>query len=416
MNAAGKLRVDSLSAEAKARRLVDEVSFDARPGEVCPSRQRGGSALVQGRLSNLIRRFPCRVVECGTMKTLCLLTLIAVLTACRGSSSSAASVVGTAVPPAALGTSLPLTLVAEVDLPGRAVRFDYQDLDVANGHLVIAHMNDASVVIVNTADGSTVKVLPGIPTARGVVVADDVGRIFVTSSPNKLVIIDNSSLLEIARVDTGRSPDGVAWDPVHQTVGVSDQGDGAISLIGASGSGTRRQVPLGSETGNVVFDQSRSLFWITVIASAPPNRLVAVDPATAKVVKTIRLPGCDGAHGLRIHPDAASALIACENNSKVARVDIDGANAIVLGSSGAGPDVLAIDPGQGWLYVAAESGDLKVFDLSKPGLVNIDSEHPGADSHSVAVDAATHRVFFPLVAGPKGTPVLRIMRPSGASP
>jgi hypothetical protein len=80
-------------------------------------------------------------------------------------------------------------------------------------------------------------------------------------------------------------------------------------------------------------------------------------------------------------------------NSKVARVEIDGTNAVVLASSGTDPDVLAIDPGLGWLYVAAESGDLKVFDLNKPGLVNIDSEHPGGASHSVAVDAATHRVF-----------------------
>jgi hypothetical protein len=128
----------------------------------------------------------------------------------------------------------------------------------------------------------------------------------------------------------------------------------------------------------------------------------------------ISLPGCDGAHGLRIHPNSGSALLACEDNAKVARVDLDGANAIVLASSGTGPDVLAIDPGLGWLYVAAESGDLKVFDLNEPGLVNVDSERPGPASHSVAVDAATHRVYFPLATGPKGTPVLRIMRPGGA--
>jgi hypothetical protein len=29
------------------------------------------------------------------------------------------------------------------------------------------------------------------------------------------------------------------------------------------------------------------------------------------------------------------------------------------------------------------------------------------------VDPATHRVFFPLLAGSGGTPVLRIMKPTG---
>ena len=88
-------------------------------------------------------------------------------------------------------------------------------------------------------------------------------------------------------------------------------------------------------------------------------------------------------------------------------------HAVDIAPSGADPDVLAIDPGLGWLYVAAESGDLRVFDIKKPGLVGIDSEHPGDASHSVAVDPATHHVFFPLEKGPAGKPVLRIMKPAG---
>jgi hypothetical protein len=59
------------------------------------------------------------------------------------------------------------------------------------------------------------------------------------------------------------------------------------------------------------------------------------------------------------------------------------------------------------------SSDLTVFDLQKPGVVLLGHDKPGANSHSVAVDPATHRVFFPLQAGPNGTPVLRIMKPSG---
>jgi DNA-binding beta-propeller fold protein YncE len=301
-----------------------------------------------------------------------------------------------------------------VALPGGATRFDYEDLDAERGRLVIAHMNDASVDVVALADGSIVKVLSGIPTARGVVVGSEAGRIFVTSSPNQLVIIDALTLDEIGRVDTGDSPDGVGWDPVHRVVGVSDQGDGAVSLIGDGGSGARKPVPLGLETGNVVFDAKRGQFWATVVRSVAPDQLVAIDPVAAGVTTRIDVPGCDGAHGLRLHPDGESALIACENNDKLARVDLGGAQDVVIAATGGGPDVLSVDPGLGWLYVAAESGDLTVFDINKPGLVTIDTEHPGDNAHSVAADPATHRVYFPLKAGPKGTPVLRIMRPKAA--
>jgi DNA-binding beta-propeller fold protein YncE len=313
----------------------------------------------------------------------------------------------------AAGPGLPLSVVSDVALPGGATRFDYQDIDTALGHLVIAHMNDNAVVIVDLKDGSILKQLPNIPVARGVVVADDVGVIFVTSSPNQLVLIDNRAMTEIKRVTTGNAPDGVGWDPTDKIVGVSDQGDGALSLITNAGSGTRTQVPLGSETGNVVYDASRGQFWITVVKPNPPDQLVAVNPTTAQVSTSIPLPGCNGAHGLRIHPDGQSAFIACEGNDVLARADLGGAHTVSTGATGSGPDVLSIDPGLGWLYVAAESGDLTIFDIRQPGVALVGHDHPGGNSHSVAVDPATHRVFFPLMQGPNGTPVLRIMRPAG---
>src|SRR4051794_32285418 len=102
-----------------------------------------------------------------------LFPVLVLLVACRGSSPSPATgaSVGSVWSPEAASAeggseaataSLPLQLVADVPLPGLSVRFDYQDLDPAKGHLVIAHMDDASVVIVNTSDGSLVKILPGI--------------------------------------------------------------------------------------------------------------------------------------------------------------------------------------------------------------------------------------------------------------
>jgi DNA-binding beta-propeller fold protein YncE len=307
--------------------------------------------------------------------------------------------------------SLPLVLVADVDLPGKPVRFDYQDVDPVKHRLVIAHMNDASVVVVNL-DGSIVKVIPDIPTARGVAIAPEVGRIFVTSAPDRLVLIDDDTLSVVSRVPTGSSPDGVAWDPQHRVVAVSDQGDGALSLIANAGMGTRTRVRLGSETGNVAFDAGRGIFWITVVMKEGPNQLLGVDPTAARVMQSIPLPGCQGAHGLRLHPDGKSAFVACEDNDQLLRVELDGNDGISLGPSGAGPDVLSIDPTLGWLYVAAESGELTVFDLAGPGVTLLGRDHPGSNAHSVAVDSVTHRTFFPLARGPKGTPVLRILQPS----
>ena len=326
-----------------------------------------------------------------------LIALAAILACTRGGSAPSGTL---------------LALVKDVPLPGGATRFDYQEIDSAHDQLVVAHMNDDAVLVLALSDGSVRKVLPNIPTPRGVAIGD--GKIFVTSKPSQLVIIDGATLTEITRVPTGRSPDGDAFDPDDEIVGVSDQGDGALSLIAGSGLGARTPVPLGSETGNVVYDGSRKQFWITVVKPNPPDELVEVDPKAGTVTTRIPLPGCAGAHGLRLHPDNNSAFIACEDNAKLARVDLGGTHAITLGDTGSGPDVLSIDASKGWLYVAAESGDLTVWDITQPGVALVGHDQPGSNAHTVAADPATHRVFFPLPQGTGSTPVLRVMRPTGA--
>ena len=119
---------------------------------------------------------------------------------------------------ASTSAHLPLVLVADVDLPGGATRFDYQEVDTGLGHLVIAHMNDGNVVVANLSDGSVVTVVPNVPTARGIVVADDVGLFFVTSSPNQLVAVDNKThcINEFRRL-SGRTPPAYANDRFFQS-------------------------------------------------------------------------------------------------------------------------------------------------------------------------------------------------------
>jgi sugar lactone lactonase YvrE len=315
-----------------------------------------------------------------------------------------------------LGGHFPLVRLMDVPLPGNPTRFDYQDIDPTRGQLVIAHMDDSSVLIVSLADGSTLKELPGVGTVRGVLAASEIGRIFATAeATDELVMIDSTSLTEMGRAPTGSAPDGIAWDPTDKVVAVSDQGDGAVSLITNGGTGKRTSVPLGVETGNVAFDAGRGVFWASVVTAAGtvPNQLAAIDPVAGTVKNRIALPGCEGAHGLRIHPDGNSAFVACEGNYVLTRVDLGGTNAVTTAPTGAGPDVLSIDASEGWLYVAAESGDLVVFDIAQPGLVVIDHEHPGDGSHTVAVDPASHRVFFPLTGDASGKPILRIMKPAG---
>src|SRR5262249_11557627 len=163
---------------------------------------------------------------------------------------------------------------------------------------------------------------------------------YVSSSPNQIARIDRSTLALVDTVQSGSAPDGVDYDPDDRIVGVSDQGDGALSLLADDGDGAHTEIPLGTETGNVRYDAGRGWFWIAV-EQPGTDQLVAVDPKTGKTKASLDLPGCDGAHGLRFHPDGQSAFVACEGNDVLVRVEIDG-GATSTGPTTLGPDVLSI--------------------------------------------------------------------------
>jgi len=72
--------------------------------------------------------------------------------------------------------------------------------------------------------------------------------------------------------------------------------------------------------------------------------------------------------------------------------------------------VLAWDPGLQMLYVASESGALRVFRLDGEALRPM-GEVKAPHAHTVSVDPRTHLVYLPL-ENVNGRPVLRIYKPT----
>src|SRR5437667_2111638 len=170
-----------------------------------------------------------------------------------------------------------------------------------------------------------------------------------------------------------------------------------------------RAVQLGHEVGNVAYDSTRGLAYVTV---RPPDQVVAFDPTTGTITDRLRLKNCRGAHGLYVQPQTHQGFVACENNAKVVMVDLGNHRQIAAASVGNNPDVLAYDPGLGRLYVAAESGVVTVFSPTANRLHQLGQAHLADKAHSVAVDPATHLRFFPLERDPT-KPGLRVMQPVG---
>ncbi|HTT67513.1 MAG TPA: YncE family protein [Gemmatimonadales bacterium] len=307
-------------------------------------------------------------------------------------------------PPEA-GAAPVLTTVADVPLPGPAVRFDDQSLDLRSDRLYIAHMGADQIVVFNVKSRRVEGTIDGVPGVTGVWAVPDLGRVYASVSRlHHVAVIDARSLRVVARVGDVGFPDGIAYAPDQGKVYVSDAAGGGELVIDARASRVAGTIPLGGEAGNTVYDPGSRCI---LVAAQTRNQLWVIDPAGDRVLGRFDLQGGARPHGMVIDAARRLAFVANEGDATLLTVNLRNMKVVGQASVGQGPDVLALDPGWGRLYVASEIGTVAVFSEAGGGLVREGEIHiPNA--HSVAVDPRTHLVYLPL-ENVGGRPLLRIM-------
>jgi DNA-binding beta-propeller fold protein YncE len=302
-----------------------------------------------------------------------------------------------------------LSPVADVPLPGKPVRFDYQTFDPTTGRLWIAHMRAGQLVVFDTKSRQVVGTVDDLPTVTGVLVVPELGRVFASvAGDHHVAIIDARTLAVSARVGTIDFPDGLDFAPQVKRVFVSDESGGGELVIDATTGQVVGTIDLGGEAGNTHFDPGSGCILVAVQSA---DELVALDPTAAKVVGRFGMgKECQGPHGFALDTAARLAFVTCEDNAPLLVVHLTTMTIAATVAVGDGPDVLALDPGLGRLYVAAEAGVVSVFAEGDRGLKPL-GEYRAAHAHSVAVDPTTHLVYLPL-QDVNGAPVLRILAPA----
>ena len=188
---------------------------------------------------------------------------------------------------------------------------------------------------------------------------------------------------------------------------VSDESGEADVVIDASTNTKRSTIALGGEAGNTHYD---SVSRCILVAVQTRNQLVAIDPATERIVQRYDLPGSDSPHGFTLDEAGRLAFVTGEGNATLQVVDLRTMRVVGTYRVGDDPDVLAWDPEWRRLYVASESGVVSAFAAEGAELRPL-GELRIPHAHTVSVDPRTHRVYLPL-ENLGGRPVLRILTPA----
>ncbi|MDT7817744.1 MAG: hypothetical protein QOJ42_7660 [Acidobacteriaceae bacterium] len=303
-----------------------------------------------------------------------------------------------------------LKKVADIPMPGRPVRFDYQSLDTHSGRLYISHMNANQLVVFDTATRQVLANLDGFKRVHGVWAVPELGRVYASVTGEHVVAaVDSKTLHTLAKVGPITYPDGLAYAPKVKRVFVSDEHGNADAVIDATHNTLITSIPLGGGAGNTVYDPGSGHILVAIHET---NELAAIDPASAKIVGRYSLPGIKEPHGIALDVSNRLAFVAGQENHCLGEVDLNSMKVLSIHDVGQDPDVLAFDPGLKRLYVSAESGTVSVFEERKARELRVLAHFHMPHAHTVSVDPKTHLVYFPL-ENINGRPLLRIMEPTG---
>jgi DNA-binding beta-propeller fold protein YncE len=299
-------------------------------------------------------------------------------------------------------------LVADILLPGPAVRFDYQSLDADHGRLYIAHMNADQLVVFDTQKRQVISNLDGFKRVHGVIAVPAINRVFASvTGEHQMAVVDMETLRTIGTAGPIDYPDGLAYSPPTKRVFVSDEHGGVDAVVDAQTNKLITSIPLGGGAGNTVYDSGSGHILVAVHGT---NELVSIDPAAMKIIGRYKLPGIENPHGIVLDQANRLAFIAGEENHALAVVDLNAMKLLSVHQVGEDPDVLAFDAGLGRLYVSAESGTVTVLQEKNRALQSLGQFHM-PHAHTVSVDPKSHLVYFPL-ENVDGRPLLRIMKPA----
>ncbi len=302
---------------------------------------------------------------------------------------------------------------------------------------------DGNVVVFDTQLNKVVG-LVAVPQASGILVAQNVGKVFASDAADGFVYIFNEQspfqIITKVQLDPLDGPDAVEYDPIDHLIFVADPGnpgdpDNAnlalknqnVAVINAITNKLITKIPFGlhppfgDDVGHIQFDPVSHRVFVTTVPlidqnlnapQTPPSFLAVIDPTILKIVSNIRLPdACLAPHGIVIDAQQREAFVACVDSQNMARVDLQTMKPFSepLLPVAFNPDIMRIDHSLHLLVVGC-AGGISLFDESGGHIKKLGNYFLGGGSHhTIAINEAQQLIYLPQPSiGDR--PVLRIIQ------
>lgn len=268
--------------------------------------------------------------------------------------------------------------------------FDYVYIDSAARHVYLSH--GTQVDVIDADSGKVVGTIAETPGVHGVAIASEFKHGFTSNGrENKVSMFDPATLALIKKIDVGKGPDGIYYDPASKRVFTNNHGSHDITAIDANSGEVVGTVKLNGDGEQAVIGGDGLVY----VNSEDTAEVVVFDPKSLEVKNRFPIGVAKTPTGLAYDPKSKRLFIGTREEPKM--VVMDATNGKVIGSFpiGKGVDYAAFDPQSKLVFFSCGEGTLSIYhEKSADEYEDAGAVKTQPSAKTMALDSKTKKIFL----------------------
>src|SRR6266849_6081199 len=269
--------------------------------------------------------------------------------------------------------------------------FDYLTIDSEARRLYLSH--GTQVDVVDADNGKVLGTIPDTPGVHGIAIASAFKHGFTSNGrENKVSMFDPATLQLIRKIDVGKGPDGIYYDPGSKRVFTNNHGTHDISALDAATGEVVGTVKAEGDGEQAVIGADGLIY----VNSENTAEVVVFDPKSLEVKKRFPIGVAQTPTGLAYDAKTNRLFIGCRNEPKM--VVMDAATGKVINSFpiAVGVDYAGFDWDAKLIFFSCGSGTLSIYhEKSADDYEDAGSVKTQPSAKTMAFDPKTKKIFLP---------------------
>jgi DNA-binding beta-propeller fold protein YncE len=267
--------------------------------------------------------------------------------------------------------------------------FDYVTIDSSLRRLYLSH--GTQVDVVDADSGKLIGTISETPGVHGIAIASESKHGFTSNGrENKVSMFDPTTLQLIKKIDVGKGPDGIYYDPKTRRVFTNNHGSHDVTALDAESGQVIGTVALAGDGEEAVVADG-----LIYVNSEDTDEVVAFDPKSLEVKKRFPIGVAKTPTGLAYDAKTKRLFIGCRNEPKLVIMDAVSGKVINSFPIGRGVDYASFDPQSNLIFFSCGEGVLNIFHEKSPDSYEaLEPVKTQPSAKTMAFDPKTKKIFL----------------------